>query len=122
MNRKINRFRIPFHYLLGAGLVLLFAVIYDQFSHGVHSAYMDAAFLIPVFGAVLSFLLGGRRMAGAARVALLAGILTLTTGSIVQGIFLIAGTASPYMLFYPAAGFLFIAGAVICGLKTAQHS
>ena len=109
--------RIPVHYLAGAAFVLLFAFVYDQFSHGVHSIYMDAAFLIPAAGALISFLLNRRTPAACARpsgrAALIAGILTLTVGSLVQGIFLIAGTASPYMLFYPVAGFTLTAGGIL---------
>ena len=143
--RRRSMLRIPMHYLIGSGLVLLFAIVYDQFSHGVHSIYMDGAFLIPAVGGFLTLLLAARdrrvragaasarsaaadrrlslqddsvagrraapaREAGAessapsGRIAFAAGILTLTVGSIVQGIFQIAGTSSAYMLFYPIAG------------------
>ena len=59
--------RIPVHYLASAAFVLLFALIYDQFSHGVHSIYMDAAFLIPAAGALISFLLSRRTPPACAR-------------------------------------------------------
>ena len=99
-------------YFLAAAVVLVFALVYDQFSHGVRSLFMGGAFLIPLAGGIASiFLLAGGRARSFVRCALLAGVLTLTAGSILQGIFVIAGTASPFTIWYLVIGLLWLAAA-----------
>ncbi len=126
------------HYIIAAAAVLLFALIYDHYSHGVHSLFMDLAFLIPLAGGLLVWL-GSRgipicapgitgaagdaaRRLVTARRSLAAGIITLTAGSIMEGIFLIAGTSSRYIIAYPAAGAVLLAIAAVYRLRAGTAS
>lgn len=89
-------------------LTALFAAGYEQLSHGVISAYMVGAFLVPLLlGSALSALLLAlsARPAGdwcAALWELAVGVLTV--GSLVQGALEIYGTANQLMIVYPVTG------------------
>lgn len=87
----------------------LFSLIYEHFSHGVYSGYMVFLFLFPLLGGVLPFVLlplihGARYPAPAARTAWQSGVVTLTVGSGLHGIFDIYGTTAPLVTVYWAAG------------------
>ncbi len=111
-------------YAIAAIGCALFALIYYQFSHGVHSPFMTFMFAIP--------LLGGAAIAtgcGIARADLPRGtrqawalaIASLTEASCLRGVFDIAGTASTLLIVYLiAAGALLVAGAVIGIRKRAE--
>ena len=116
--------KIVKRYAIAAIGCALFALIYYQFSHGVHSPFMTFMFAIP--------LLGGAAIAtgcGIARADLPRGtrqawalaIASLTVASCLRGVFDIAGTASPLLIVYLiAAGALLVAGAVIGIRKRAE--
>lgn len=98
---------------------LVFYLIYNHFSHGVHSAYMTYLFMWPlVFGVVQKLI----RLAFAAlpvpseNAADLwnAGLAACIVASALLGIFEIAGTSSPYPIWMMrAGGVMMAAGAVI---------
>ena len=96
---------------------LVFAVIYAQFSHGVHSLFMTWMFAIPLaFGATAA---AGLAAAGAgdgrldSRRLWALSAATFTVASCLRGIFEIAGTGSPWLYVYVAAGIVLALGAVV---------
>jgi len=105
---------------MGATLFcIVFSQVYGLFSHGVTSLFMSGLFVPPLFGglvegALLLFL--RLRFRRSADNLFHAGIGTLTVGSLLQGIFEIAGTGSPYIYVFPVAGGLLLAGAAVCFL------
>lgn len=103
-------------YLLLALVAIGVNFIYGRFGHGVHSAAMTWMFLYPLLGGALFYFLLERLKSGITRFAPFrfgynsynSGIATLTVGSFLKGILEIAGTNSPYLLFFTIMGWLFI--------------
>ncbi|MCC8127903.1 MAG: hypothetical protein LIO92_11005 [Clostridiales bacterium] len=104
-------------YLVVTAFCVIFYLIYNQFSHGVHSPYMTFLFVWPFcLGAVPSFLVWkiptlprqGRISANLYH----SGVAAVTVSSLLRGIFDIAGTASDYQVWLMAAG----AGLLIGGV------
>lgn len=91
--------------------------VYGIFSHGVDSAVMTWMFLYPLLGGVLFYLMIQKCIPNITkftgyRVFLNAhnsGIATLTIASLLEGIFEIAGTNSPHLVYYYVTGGIFIA-------------
>lgn len=107
-------------YALIGAFCALFSFIYAQFSHGVYSPFMTYMCLIPLVGGAgvlaLSRALGLAPMRRAAFNAYNSGIATLTIGSVLCGIFEIAGTASVYTPVFLVVGIGFIVGAAIMSI------
>ena len=88
---------------------LLCAIIYNYFGHGVHSVHMDYMFLYPLILGVL-FYVNLNQILQVKVVSRLffntynSGIVTLIIGSMLKGIFEIAGTRSPYTRIYMWVG------------------
>jgi len=98
-----------FGYLLLSICFLLFGAVYEMFSHEVYSLFMTYGFVVPLLGGALPFLwLGVYTMAEypqpIAAELYKCGILTLTMGSIVQGILDIYGTTNIWVIFYWTVG------------------
>lgn len=92
-------------YLAASVFCMIVNLIYGRFAHGVSSAYMTYMFLYPLFGG--SLLLFLQKHMPPLSVALYGcGIFTLTLGSFIDGIFIIAGTDSPYVVLYYIVGIL----------------
>lgn len=117
--------RLAAVYLLLSALAIGFNRIYALFAHGVASPYMGWMFLFPLLGGALLYGFVALAAPGLAQRAgwrvgmnlYNAGIATLTAGSLLNGIFEIAGTASPHTrLFFIAGSVLMLAGAA-CWLK-----
>lgn len=111
-----HAFKTIIVYIL-CGIGCIFAEkVYGLFGHGVRSAAMTWMFLYPLLGGGLLFLLLRFARPRIQRYGLYrlgynlynAGIATLTTGSFLQGILEIAGTASPYVTGFAAAGGLLV--------------
>ena len=105
--------RVVRTWALVSGLCLVFSVIYAQFSHGVASPFMTWLFAIPALGGVVEVV--ACTVAQPDRFALNAyrsGVAALAVSSCLRGIFEIAGTASPYVNWYVAAGIALVALAV----------
>lgn len=106
----------------------VFSLIYEHFSHGVYSNYMIDLFLFPLIGGVLPFTLLWRLPKVRypillARNAWHCGLITLTVGSCLKGIFDIYGTTAPLVRVYWAAGtvlMVFGLGAYLLQKKTAE--
>ena len=101
---------------------IIFAIIYNHFGHGVYSVYMTYMFLFPlilgsgVYGLVLIL----PQMKGVSRLPFNlynSGIATLTVGSLLKGIFEIAGTSSPYVVVYWLVGTTMIVFSVLIAIR-----
>lgn len=96
----------------------IFYLVYDRFSHGVHSPYMTWLFAWPLVLGVIPGLFwkwqGGIPRPG--RIALNlyhSGVATVTVSSLLRGILEIAGTASVYQDRLMRAGIAILCGAVV---------
>ena len=98
-------------YLIASTACVIFAIIYEAFSHGVYSNYMIFAFLIPlVCGATISYIL---YFINRKDISLLpskfgnnlynAAVATLTFGSIFNGVLEIYGTTNAKVYVYLVA-------------------
>ncbi|MCR4669242.1 MAG: hypothetical protein K5774_07760 [Clostridia bacterium] len=94
-----------------------FAGVYEIFSHGVYSAFMIFAFMVPLVLAVIPYTvliaLGIRGSAGIPVSLYQSGVVTLTIGSAFLGVLEIYGTTSRLAIIYPVLGGLLIAAAII---------
>lgn len=96
-------------YLCITLFVLLFSIIYEEFSHDVYTIFMYGAFLIPlIFGVVMSFIFMQYQSVKSNKIYN-AGMYTLTIASILEGIVKIYGTTnSKIYIFLIASIVLFI--------------
>ena len=108
-------------YLVAAMACALFALIYAQFSHGVHSPFMTFMFAIPLLGGALPALVGHLGKMGetptVTRQAWALALAALTVGSCLQGVFDIAGTDSAFIIAYPIAAVAFAAVAFAAAVR-----
>ena len=109
--------KISFTFLIASLFCMVFAAVYEDFSHQVYSGYMIFAFIIPLVGGALPFLmlaLLGRRFPGRAAVNLYnSGIAALTVGSIMLGVLEIYGTTNGLTDVYWLAGGAFAAAGIL---------
>lgn len=109
--------------LIAAAALLLFAAVYECFSHGVISAFMVGAFLIPLLGGALPGLLlerlpARRRPGGPSRWLWGAGLTVLTAGSLFRGVLEIYGTTSRLgAVYWTVGGALCLAGGLWYALR-----
>ncbi len=112
-------------YLVVSAFCFLVDKVYALYGHGVTSPAMTFLFLYPLLGGALVFLLLWFVQPWAAAVPRYraaynlynSGIATLAAGSLLKGIFEIAGTSSPYtVLFYIVGGLLIAAGVIGFGI------
>ena len=104
--------------LIASAFCFVFSTVYNHFGHRVYSPYMTWLFLFPLlFGTAvyLIMVMTGipERPSAAAAAAYSSGIATVTIGSALKGVFAIAGTSSPYLSVYWAAGFGLMGAAVL---------
>lgn len=108
---KIYRDNI-FGHMIFAIFIAIFGAIYEKFSHEVYSYYMIYAFMIPLCLGSFVYLLASKRAKKEPRnitvSAWNAVVVTLTIGSIFQGILEIYGTTNRLVWFYPVAAILFL--------------
>lgn len=93
---------------------VLFDRIYALFSHEVSSMSMTLMFLYPLIGGIFCLLLFQGRSNYGFTFCLL-GIITLVLGSLLRGVFEIAGAGSKYLIAYPIAGWILFAVGSILG-------
>lgn len=109
--------KISFRYLLAALFCIVFAGIYEYFSHRVYSGYMIFAFTIPLVGGALPYLLltqSGKQFPGRAAISLYnSGITALTVGSIMRGVLDIYGVTNSLTNVYWIAGGVFAAAGIL---------
>ena len=82
----------------------MFAIVYEHFSHGVVSYCMLTAFLFPLLGGGLAWLLSALTHGKSDRTVYNCGLLTLTVGSVTQGILEIYGTTNRLCAVYWIVG------------------
>lgn len=117
LNRSCGR--TAFIYALISGFCAVFGMIYEHFSHGVWSMSMVYAFLYPLVGGTVPFLvlaLFSRKFPGySSQLVYHCAIATLTLGSILRGVLEIYGTANVLTVCYSWAGWgLAAAGLLLC--------
>jgi len=97
-------------FLGAAAFGLLLSTVYNLYSHGVHSFFMSFLFLWPLLGAVWYGILAALRVSPhrLSKNLMNAGIATVTAGSLLRGIFEIAGTSSAYQNLFFTAGVILI--------------
>ncbi len=98
------------HYLYFTLFLVLFQIVYSIFSHGVGSLYMKLAFLFPlVLGVFISLLYtfgpGEGRLASDFRQM---GIVSLSIGSILHGVFDIYGSEAALVSVFFYAGAILV--------------
>lgn len=115
-------------YLLISLFCALFGAVYELFSHEVYSFYMIYAFMFPLAGGVLPFLLMGmgKLFINSSAVSCNlyhAGIATLTIGSILTGIVEIYGTTNTLIRIYWMTGTFMISGSLLlCMAQKKRHA
>lgn len=97
---------------------LVFALIYEYFSHNVYSLFMLCSFLLPLLAGALPF-----RIMAAVRFRYMpgelmsqvygAGIVTLTVGCIFRGVLDIYGTTNALSGVYWLVGAVLVAASII---------
>lgn len=121
---KLNRNRASktaFVYLLVSLFFVLFGAVYEIYSHEVYSYYMLYAFAFPLIGGtlvfnILSFLKLQKYPNAIARNLYHSGIVTLTVGSVVQGVLEIYGTTNALSDYYWSVGIVLIVIGVVAGI------
>jgi hypothetical protein len=108
-----------FVYMAISVLCVIIAQVYALFGHGVRSAYMDYMFLYPLVGGAIAFLFfRGKKKSRLGYNLYNSGLAALTVGALLRGIVEIAGTGSPWISCFTAAGWLFTAaGTLLCLLR-----
>lgn len=106
------------HYIYGMLFCIIFALIYEVFSHSVISYAMVLSFLWPMVGGVLLFTLlmkapASRRPSVAAVLLYNSGIVLFTLGSIFQGVLEIYGTTNRLQKVYVVVGAFFLMSGVL---------
>lgn len=109
LDTKINLKKQRKIYLCITLFVLLFSIIYEEFSHNVYTIFMYGAFLIPlIFGIVMSFVFMKYQSIKSNKIYN-AAVYTLTIASILEGVVKIYGTTnSKIYIFLIASIILFI--------------
>ena len=98
----------------------VFYLVYNRFSHGVHSPYMTWLFVWPLALGVIPAVYWRWRLQGGApgpgripKNLYHSGVAAVTVSSLLRGIFEIAGTSSVYQERLMQAGFAMLCGAMI---------
>ena len=108
-------------YLAGTAFCIVFSAVYEYFSHQVYSIYMIGMFLFPLLLGAVPVIL--RRIMKLPPTETWAaelhrwGVITLTFGSCLTGIFQIYGTTSDYTIYYWIAGLALLAAAALSYMK-----
>ena len=99
-------------YILFTIFCIVFACIYEYFSHGVISYFMILAFLIPLFfGVLITYLISSKSKKLPSKLEnnlYNSAIVTLTIGSIIEGVLQIYGTTNFKVYAYLIVGILFL--------------
>lgn len=115
-------------YLLISLFCALFGAVYELFSHEVYSFYMIYAFMFPLAGGVLPFLLMGmeKLFINPSTVSCNlyhAGIATLTVASILSGIVEIYGTTNTLIgIYWPVGIFMILSSLLVCMAQKKRHA
>lgn len=113
--------RTVWSHLILSAVAVVVDKVYGIYSHGVDSAAMTWMFLYPLIGGALYCFVVGKlfpRITHSASCRVLlnlhnSGIAALTIASLLKGVFEIAGTSSPHLVYYNATGWGFLAAGLI---------
>lgn len=105
--------KIAINYLIGAVVLFVFQFVYHQFSHGVISAILQYAWVVPIISFLLYWALTTLSHSKNGMTWLHSGTVIIVNGMVLQGILEIAGSDSPYILWYFIAGILCVFMAVV---------
>lgn len=117
--------KTAFIYLLTALFCILFGAVYEHFSHQVYSTGMIYAFVFPLAGGTLPFMVFAlyqfQRLPGRLTLNLYhSGIAALTVGSIMTGVLEIYGTTNALLQCYWVTGIGLTCGGVMLYLFKLQ--
>ncbi len=104
-------------YIVASIICIAINFIYAQFGHGVTSNYMTLMFLYPLILGIVCTLLNSQNNKSVANIFML-GIITLTVGSFLNGVLVIAGATSDFIPIYYIFGIIEIVIGII--LKIVQ--
>ena len=128
-DRRRRLMKTVYIYMLISLFCVIFGEVYEKFSHGVYSHKMIYAFSVPlIFGAILfmGMVLRAEKLPGAYSMVIWnAGVASLTTGLMFDGVLEIYGTTNRLIwVYYIAGGILLIAGLIsyICFDRKRQAS
>jgi hypothetical protein len=124
INKKNNEKQIRnaiLGYLILSAVAVAVDKVYGVFGHGVDSASMTWMFLYPLLGGALFYFIIERFIPHVTKFTGYrvffnihnSGIATLTIVNLLKGIFEIADTNSPYLVYYYIIGGIFILAGVI---------
>lgn len=97
------------YYILLSVSTLIFGFIYELFSHSVYSNYMMFAFIIPLILGIIQILF--RDILN--NYIYESAVITLTIGSIINGILEIYGTTNDLVYIYLVVGIILIIASII---------
>lgn len=95
-------------YLIFTIITLIFGIIYELFSHNVYSNYMIYAFIIPLILGIIHIIFIDKIK----NYTYKSGIITLTIGSIINGILEIYGTSNNLVYVYLVLGIVHIISSI----------
>ena len=109
-----------------SGFCLVFYLVYNIFSHGVHSPFMTFLFAWPLALEVIptGLCLMVRSLPGPSVLSSLSwntGTALVTAGSLLRGIFDIAGNSSDHQFYMMVVGFTFLAAGLVLYFLGASH-
>jgi len=110
--------------LIFAVFLFVFHIIYNHFGHGITSAFMDLAFVVPLAGAAFYLILSllRRTLSPFTENAVYGSVAAFSVGFVLQGIFEIAGTSSGYTVLFFIAGGVMAAAAAAGAIVTGRRS
>lgn len=113
-------------YLIAFGFCSLFAIIYESFAKGIISFWMLCMPLVPFFLGAVPALIFERKQAPISDLALQlwnCGVITLTVGCLLNGIFDIFGTYfDMFNIFAISGGVLLVLGVAVHIVKFRKNS
>jgi hypothetical protein len=112
-NGKVKMYRTAAVFLVISLICVIVNWIYGRYGHGVHSDYMTFVFVYPLLGGTAVYGLAGALpkawLPGRLAINIYnSGIATLAVGSMLRGVFDIAGTSSPYQPVFLILGIAMI--------------
>lgn len=103
-NNRLTLLRAALYHAAFALFLAVLGAVYEHFSHGVYSFFMIYAFVFPLAMGTLAYIALGlfsRRLPGrVSRWLWNAGTVTLSLGSVFEGVLEIYGTANDLVLVY----------------------
>lgn len=95
--------------------VLIFSTVYAHYSHEVYSNYMKFAFVVPLVGELMLFILNKFIRFNIVSYYLLNSTVAIfTVGFIIRGIIVIYGTTNRLLVVYNYFGFIFLILFILC--------